>query len=165
QTQLQIANAGGAAFATEATRLVSSSPLGVGRLTLKRTPLKDIWKLRGRFTAAGLDPTGQPLELAILGPGNVVHTTTLMLSHLQATQPGRFTFVGDVPGNGRAMVVLQGRGTGEWGVAVSCRGAGILPPFPAEHAFFGLVRVGTAGFVSVSGDLRDVVPASVRRFP
>src|SRR5262249_41345502 len=165
QTQPQTAKAGGAPFATEATRLVGSAPLGVGRLTLKRTPLKDIWKLRGRFTAAGLDPTGQPLELAILGPGNVVHTTTLTLSQLQTTRPGHFTFVGNVPGNGRAMVVLQGRGTGEWGIAVSCRGAGILPAFPAEHAFFSLVRVGTAGFVSVSGALRDVVPGSVRRFP
>jgi len=88
QTRFQIANPNGAAFETEATHLAAVPPLGVGSLTLRRTSLKDIWRLRGRFTAPGLDPTGLPLEVSILGPGDVVHTTTIMVPQLQETRPG-----------------------------------------------------------------------------
>src|SRR5262249_49099057 len=118
QTRFRIADVAGTAFATETTRVLATPPLAVGRLAPRKTPLKDIGKLQGRFTAAGLDPTGQPVEVSILGPGNVAHTTTLTLSQLDAARPGHFTFLGDVPGNGRVTVALQARGASDWGIGV-----------------------------------------------
>ena len=78
--------------------------------------------------------------------------------------PGKF--LDDVPGSGRVAALLEARGAGSWALSVRCRGEGILPPFPAEQTFFALLRVGTTtSVVSTSGELRDIVPGMVRRFP
>ena len=163
QTRFQIANPDGAAFATQATRVLGSPPFTLQRLTLRRAG-RDIWALRGRFTAPRLNPTGQPVELSIPGPGGIEHTTPLTLAQLDMVRPGYFAFLGDVVGNGRVKMFLKQRGT-DWKIIVSSRGTGILPTFAADHTFFALLRIGTASFVSASGQLRDVAPSVVQRFP
>src|SRR5262249_10190689 len=165
QTRFQIGNPSGAAFATETTHVLGTPPVAVGRLMLRRTG-NDIWSLRGKFTAPRLDPTGLPFAISILGPGGVEHTTPLLLPQLVAMRPGYFTFLGDVAGNGRVRLFLKQHRAGDWGILLRSRGPGILPPFPADPTFFTVVRVGTASYVSTSGQLRDVGQRGVvRKFP
>jgi hypothetical protein len=52
-----------------------------------------------------------------------------------------------------------------WRVKVRGKGAGILPPFPAERAFDILLRVGSNVFLSESAELYESATGTSRRFP
>src|SRR5262249_20863358 len=101
QTTFRISNPGGVAGGAAPTHLTPGPPLLVKHLTLHRNPLVDVWTLRGRFTGpTTLDPTGQSIEVSILGPGGITHTNPLVLPAMQTPRPGHFKFLDDVPGNG-----------------------------------------------------------------
>ena len=118
------------------------------RMRLKQSlRRRDGWRVSARFGADELDPTGQEVSIFVLGPGDVQHTTPLVVPGLQLSARGSWLFKNDVPGNGLVRVRLRQGRTGLWRIRARCRGTGILDPFIPETAFSIILRIGPDAFV------------------
>jgi hypothetical protein len=165
-TRAEVRHLGGSAADAEATVVDTAPGLTGVRARLRQSALRrDTWRVSMQFSAASLDVANQEVDVLLIAPGGVDHTTPLNLTALELSPRGTFRFIGDVPGNGAVALRTRNRsGTSVWRVQVQARGTDILPPFPADTTFTVVLRIGSRVFVSESAELR-ATGADTRRFP
>jgi uncharacterized repeat protein (TIGR01451 family) len=164
QTQFEISNANGTAFTAEATVVNPAPKFSRHALMLRQGRFKDVWTLSGRLQLpADFDATAQPLELTVFGPGGVEHVFPLVVGALEGYRD-RWRFqVEELPPHGKIGVRLVP--ANPWRLVVRVRGAGAIPPFPADRSFQIRVRVGPHSFLSPSGTFRESMGGTQRRYP
>jgi len=127
---------------------------------------RDLWIFNANVAVPpAFDPSQGPVELSIFGSaGNWINPVSV--AALEPGVSGRWSFGGDVPGQGWLRIRIHPRRQGDWRVRAKARGAGILPRFPQGVNDFRLqFRWGGAEVSQPPSMLTVLSNGAARRYP